>query len=363
MAILIAEPVNENPGTSDWQKNLLKTTMTTGGLLLAGVTKTDTPSMIKGSRLEVNGSFYYVGENSSDEVIDGWDTVANSNFCYIYAVPGGDICTFSSRSLTESPAWNPALGGWFKNNDRAVYLAYKNSAGLCVSAIVMDKENYFSPDDFTPDTAGGTLAYQTPQQKNTYTATLSRGWYWAELISGAGAGNGGNGQPSAPGAGGIASARNTTKFVFYVDTGGKILTITVGGNGFNGGMGGLAVIFTGGGGGSGGGEETAIQGDSLMRRATGHVQPGTGGSGYIIIGGGGTGGVGGGVSNGAANGGASIVIIGTGNPGGIGNNYGPGGDGPFAGEQAAGGGGGGGFGGNRPAGGPGGICSIWKLTP
>jgi hypothetical protein len=370
MAILIAEPANENPGPSDWMQNLLKMTMTTGSLLLSGVTKTDTPAIIKGSRFEVNGSFYYVNKDDTDETVHNWSTIDDAGFCYIYAVPDGDTCTFSAMDLSNAPMWIPALGGWFMGTSRALYLAYKSSLGICTGALVMDRENYLVPGDFIPDAAGGKIkAYETPSLKNTYTITLSRGWYYAELISGAGNGDGGNahggGVNQTGGSGGIAATRTTVNVPFYIDTF-KNLVITVGGDGFNGGYGGWGNMGGGGGGGSGGGDETTIQGDGLIKRTSGYTSPGLGGyGGYVWQLGGNprSGGYGGGVSS-AASAGSRVGSDPDHGAGGAAGTTGNGGNGGIGTDEGGGGGGGGGaFGSVRSAGGPGGKCIIWKLTP
>jgi hypothetical protein len=238
----------------------------------------------------------------------------------------------------------------------------------------------------------GTAVFPKPQDpqgvKGTWEVNLPKGWYYAELKSGKGAGNGsagGNGVSysggGAGGPGGVASDVDTVSVIFFHD-GKKPLTVKVGGDGGNGGNGGKGERDTqsgagggGGGGGSGAGEKTSIEGIAETKavpggnggkggNGSGTGAGGGGGGGGIIGGSGGSGGSGTGTGNGQSGGLNGGNGSGTGGIGGKGAGGGSGGGNGFPGSDNASGGGGGGMGLNgedQPDGSPGGFCIIYKL--
>jgi hypothetical protein len=238
----------------------------------------------------------------------------------------------------------------------------------------------------------GTAVFPKPQDpqdvKGTWEVNLPKGWYYAELESGKGAGNGsagGNGVSysggGAGGPGGVAAVTDTASAIFFHD-GKKPLTVKVGGDGGNGGKGGNGGQGSpiggggGGGGGSGAGEKTSIEGIAETKAVPG----GNGGNAgnVTVVGGyyGQLGGGGGGVIGGSgrtydrisSENGSSRGGKGSGYPAGDGGK-GNGGNGGNAGidpdsGRTYGGGGGGGMGINgweRPDGVPGGHCRIYRL--
>jgi hypothetical protein len=127
MAELLEEPVNVRPGTEAWQQMLYKTTFVAGGFMdisLTNMSNDGAPQVMAGSRFELNGSLYYTEAN---ENISGWANYANGTDNYIYAVPSGEGATFSYGNGV--PTYNPAKGGWYYNNNRALFKLYKNSSG------------------------------------------------------------------------------------------------------------------------------------------------------------------------------------------------------------------------------------------
>ncbi|MDR2149859.1 MAG: hypothetical protein LBO67_03405 [Spirochaetaceae bacterium] len=100
--------------------------------------------------------------------------------------------------------------------------------------------------------------------KGIQEVSLQRGWYYAELRSGLGAGDGGANAGASGGSGGVPSVYDTKYRIFFHE-GKVLLTAKVGGNGYNGGAGGNGGGYnrkgTGGfGGGSGAGEESELRG-------------------------------------------------------------------------------------------------------
>ena len=138
MASLITEPANLNPGTADWQQILHKLTVTTGGLLIAGLTNMDTagvPQVKAGSRFEINGSFY---ETTADETITG--TPVNNAVNYIYAYASGSSAAFKYSSAT--PDFQPAKGGWYSGSERAIAKFYYASNGpVYGNKVILDSCN------------------------------------------------------------------------------------------------------------------------------------------------------------------------------------------------------------------------------
>ncbi|MCL2293573.1 MAG: hypothetical protein FWC36_01725 [Spirochaetes bacterium] len=121
MAKLISEPLDYNPQTEDWQKLLYKLTTTTGGLNLIEITQSDgenPPRVVKGSRLEVNGSFYQVDE---DELITGFSALPLNALSYIYAEPQENGVLLFNMSPAV-PVMSIAKGGLFNGASRCIAL-------------------------------------------------------------------------------------------------------------------------------------------------------------------------------------------------------------------------------------------------
>jgi hypothetical protein len=357
MAILIAEPANENPGPSDWMQNLLKMTMTTGGLLMIGLDNMDNenaPVIRAGSRFEINGSFYCC---ETDETVSG--DPDNNVTNYIYAAPDG-TSAFFEYAATE-PVWQPDKGGWFDGTKRAV-VKFFYTGGQYNGKVILDGHNAINEiNRRQPIPATGGLLVVNGMVNTVKTQNIPPGMYRWEMKGGTG-GRGGN-STSAMGGTGAQGSSASGVFQSYKN---ETVYFLVGGNGAPGGD---AVGGGGGGGGSGGSSFLDISNNFMMGLggsggggATGYL--GTGGGG----GGGGANGIGGNGGDGPGGGtggtGGNIGLGGTGGRGGDGGGSGGGGSGLGVGGGSTPGTGGigssgGGYGG---AGGAGGTDSIGSVT-
>jgi hypothetical protein len=124
MAVIIQEPLDNNPITEDWQKLLYRTTFQGGGYLnlqLINQENNAQPQIKKGSRLEVGGTFYFV---SSNEAITTNVSLVSETLYYIYAVPNiNDILGQNGLSFIYSstaPTFDVIKGGWYNGANRAV---------------------------------------------------------------------------------------------------------------------------------------------------------------------------------------------------------------------------------------------------
>jgi hypothetical protein len=390
---IIAEPDMQNANPDEWRIMIQALEIFSLGLLSVEIENLNTGGIprIRGV-IEVNGRKYKR---------DGFDSVSGSPVSnarnFIYAVPNGNEMSLSYSSAV--PTSNAVKGGWYNGNNRAIALFYGNEyRGKRVIGGITDD---LMPLDIGDVTSGGTsvsIPGYVANTKNTYTVTLPRGWYWAELTSGKGGGNGENGSLITGGIGGVASVSKTVNKTFFIESQ-KTVTIKIGGDGFNGGNGGYGTLSGtgqltdsggGGGGGSGSGEESII---CELFITTGDIAGGIGGWGGNSdpirgFGGGGGGGLFGGLGGLGGSGGVGEPgIAGLGIGGGVGTDMygGSGGNGGGAWHgyggiigiswngsngsngEATGGGGGGGGGGMgahgrwRADGGPGGSCSIRRL--
>jgi hypothetical protein len=326
MAKLIAEPANENPGTEDWQLNLLKMTMTTGGLLMIGLGNMDNSSapVIKaGSRFEINGSFYWC---ETDETVPGTPP-ANNAVNYVYAVPGQDPNQKTAGfEYGGAPSWQPDKGGWFNGANRAVVKFFYTS-NQYNGKVILDSYNalYAINDRQSASTTGGLLVANG--SVNTVTSFfLSRGAYRWEVKGG----TGGAGGPSAGGsyAGGAGAQGHVQSGVFIKYDMEEIYCL-VGGNGAPGGD----ADGGGGGGGCSGGSSFLDSNNDFILCIGG--SGGGGATGYLGTGGGGGGG------GGWGTGGAGISFLG--GAGGAGGSTGTGGAGGAGGDGAGAGGAGSGY--------------------
>jgi hypothetical protein len=212
MTTIVQEPSDSNPITEDWQKFLYRTTLQGGGfmcLMLTNINNTDESRIMKGSRFEINHTFYKTLE---DEAIQPPpEGLIDYMFYYVYAVP--EIQSAYFIYLSQEPTFNPILGGWFSGSMRAVArMLYIN--GKWYNKVILDtfdainRQNYIG--DGLPEIGGELLLSGTV---NTYTQhILLPGAYRAELQAGnGGRGGSGAGNPntmnsSTGGSGGVARA-------------------------------------------------------------------------------------------------------------------------------------------------------------
>jgi hypothetical protein len=310
-----------------------------------------TISVPMGGVIEVSGVMFKL---SADITL----SKPNSNTAYWVAIADNDDGTANAVLVTRPGAWDPARQG-----------CYRSDGSRTLTWVSLG----------TPDGSLSTAVFSKTTKGAFTTILQKKGWYYAELRSGSGAGKGGNASGATPGGGGIPGNVSGTNYkterkVFFLEKSNKTITGKVGGNGFNvgtGGPGSSSTIGAGGGGGSGPGEETVIHypdmrtgevpgGDGGNASGTGNSQGGGGGgynaggspTGQNVTGGPGTDMYGG-------NGGNSVL----GSPGGIAGRSGPGSNGnPYSGSSGGGGGGMGAHGRYRPDGDPAaGYCNIYKL--
>jgi len=139
----IPEPNIKQADLYDWQKLIGRTASQGAGFLSIGLINIDNlnePSIAKGSRLEVNHSFYHVIAN--DEIIGG--KVSNGrNFIYAEPITIDDD-PFSLAFIYDAaePEWDTEKGGWYKaeTSNRAVATFYYN-VGQFQTKIILDSFN------------------------------------------------------------------------------------------------------------------------------------------------------------------------------------------------------------------------------
>jgi hypothetical protein len=348
MAIQIPEPRINAATLDDWSAFVARTTQQGGGFMciaLSSMNDSGAPAVLAGSRIEINGAFY---KCTANEGIGG--TAAANAVNYIYAVPSGASCSFAYSPA--APSFDPAKGGWYSGNNRAIAKLFFtgnqfNGKVILDSYDAMSKVNTEQP---IPTSGGSHIA---DGGIDSITAVwLSTGAYRVELKGGNGGKGGGGGNDgqatySAPGGAGVAGETITPRtFRITVAIPAYLLTGADGGDGGDGdsysGSGGFGGGGGGGGGGSGEGSAFLCGTKSLIARGG---SGGGGGGGQGLEEGRGGGGGGGGAGEGV--GGAGTSVSGTRNgSGGTGGNNGQGGNGGTPSSLAGGsiipGGGGGG---------------------
>ena len=207
MASLITEPAKSNPDTTEWINLLNKLIMTSGGFELIDFTEKNTtavPRIKKGTRFEVNGSFFYVSSNYVDgsDPVDGFSSIGSNNWCYIYAKPSLDklscVFEFVVKSTANTPVFDTERGGWFHpaNNWRALISCYKNSLGQCRCKSLLDRNIIYDiPTDPDYSTLGSALASTTSGNTIPTPTVIESGWYLIRM-TGASGGNGAAGNSS-----------------------------------------------------------------------------------------------------------------------------------------------------------------------
>jgi hypothetical protein len=244
MADIIKEPRGLNPETQDWEEALYKLTRTAGGLLLIGLTNMDNelePKVKVGSRFEINGSFYQIGAQigAKDEAITG--SLTGNTVAYIYAVASGDTAIFTYS--TDPPDFNPALGGWYSGNNRALAKFFYTGEQYN-GKVILDSYNAMQVinTEQTIPTTGGVVVV-TGVVNEVRSTILPAGAYRWEIKAGNG-GDGGNSSAGDGGKGATGEAKSET-FMLYQPT--KIY-YALGGDGNDG-----ETIVRGAGGGASGG--------------------------------------------------------------------------------------------------------------
>jgi len=270
MATLIEYPKENNPTTDEWGVMIQNLGAFTGGLLILGVgniNSGEVPTILQGSRIDINGSKYVT---TYAENINGSATPNVQN--YIYANANGNTATFG-YSTTE-PQWDPAKGGWYSGNYRAVVKFYFVAPNKYNGKVILDSYN-------------AKFAVNTKQQINSWDAggeivcdlrygdiqaeyNLPPGIYNYTLRGGSGGigGDGGNGGRGINGTGsngdrgddgGIGTEISGTFYHF----GGKV-QVEIGADGGDGSRGGNGAHDGNEGGGGGGGGAGGRGGDSRI---------------------------------------------------------------------------------------------------
>jgi hypothetical protein len=332
MAVQISEPNINQASLADWQTFILRTTAQGGGMTALALTNMDNstiPQMAAGSRFEVNGAFY---KCTAAETITGTPSANVIN--YIYANPSGASCSFS-YSATK-PTFDPAKGGWFNGNSRAIAkLFYISNPIQYNGKVILDSYSSMAMINDSQDLLGTSgYLFASGSINSESVVTLPPGAYRLEVK----AGTGGKGGSLNTVSGGDGAAGEEKKEGFILLSQAKAV-LSCGGDGAPGGGSSTNGLGTAGGGSTGG--------SSYIRLLGGCTEAigGSGGGGAVSgdYNGGGGGGAGGyGVAqDGASSGGDATA--GKGGHDGIG---GDGGNDHSGGGVNGGGGGGGGGGGS-----------------
>jgi hypothetical protein len=248
MANIIQEPADNNPDTAAWQQFLFRTTFQGGGfmrLLLANLNTPGIPEVKKGSRLEVNGSFY-VCSNETDEAVDTGE-IQNNDWVFVYAVPQADSVIFKCGNIR--PSWDIGKSAWYDGMNRCVAKMWYHTDNLFyMKRVTASYEDMFEDNFESVPSSGGVL--ETAGTPEGLIASIPAGVYRYEIKGGKG-GRGGFGyNGDTPGEPSEPLEKNGTFFAA------KAIPIIVkqgegGGNGLNGATHSYSSTITRTGGGSG----------------------------------------------------------------------------------------------------------------
>lgn len=294
----IPEPTKDEANIDDWYKILRRTTFQGGGfskIMLTELNTSNIPAVMKGSRVEVNNSFYVV---TADETINDPGNLANEQWIFVYAVVQQDGVRFDYHN--RRPEWDTAKCGWFDTvnlTDRCIAKMYKRSDGWWGKVLLADYEDLYKDNFSVLPTSGGTRILTGIMSPSLNTdnppTTLTPGAYRYELRGGTGGRGGLQNRNGTPGNG--ASGQSLTgQFALDRKVGARAL---VGGDGEDGGNGGTSSgggdsEEGGGGGASGAASYIWIEGKLIIAEG-GSGGGGCGADGTGSLGGGGGGGGGG----------------------------------------------------------------------
>jgi hypothetical protein len=210
------------------------------------------PQIMNGSVFELNGGLYRC---SNDETITIGSPTVNK-VIYIYAVAEFDdikkqnIANFMYSAVT--PTWNPAKGGRYNGNDRAV-AKFFYTGGQYNGKVILDNYNAMqmtNTEQPIPTTDGQQVITGVVNQVQS--ATLQAGAYRYEIKAGKG-GNGGNGGDyDGNGGKGGEGAEGEVKSGTFILTNPRKIYYGLGGDGENGESGNESKNTGGGGGCTGG---------------------------------------------------------------------------------------------------------------
>jgi len=286
----VLEPRDYSPNDKDWQDFLYRTTFQNGGyikLMLRELNTSEEPLIARGSRLEVNGTFYSLPEDM--EILDPHN-VAYEQWIFIYAAVQPNSLKFEYRNTL--PKYDTAKCGWFDGTDRAISKLYLREDGWWSKVILEDYESMFK-NNFTvlPTTGGELIGEGGINNFNNY--IVNPGAYRWELQAGLG-GRGGYSGNATQGTPGLGAEGEILADSFTVEQKTQIELLT-GGDGNNGlpggGNSGGGWSQSGpGGGGPGGNSEIKIEGNYSKTARGGAGGGGAGTDGSARNGGGGGGG-------------------------------------------------------------------------
>jgi len=212
MAIIIEEPNDVNPATIDWQKILSRTTFQGGGFMqlkISNLNNQNEPVILRGSRLEVNSSFYICED---DEIIN--NDISTEQWIYVYAIPQINSLLFEYSNI--KPVFDTVKNGWYNENNRAIATMYKRTDGWWSKILIETYENMFDVNfTATPTTGGATVLNLNTttgaSQISYYAVTIKKGAYWGAVKGGKG-GYGGQGYGNSIGATPATPATVTFKY-------------------------------------------------------------------------------------------------------------------------------------------------------
>jgi hypothetical protein len=239
MAVLIIEPNKDNANPDEWRTLIECLEIFTGEFMCIGLTNMNNslePQVMQGSRFEVNGRKFICPANES---ITGAPAGNLTN--YIYAVSIGDRVIFNYSSA--EPQWDPAKGGWYSGNNRALAYFASFNGGYNGKTIInnVNGKGGVNMQQPIPDD-GGTVIYNK-SVKADEAAWLPPGAYRFILKGGDGGyagapGSAGTGDPAGvSGQNGAPRGYAATVTGKFYWEGGSV-PIIIGGNGYNGGSGG-----------------------------------------------------------------------------------------------------------------------------
>ena len=280
MAVMVQEPLDNNPMTEDWQRFLFRTTFQGGGfiqLMLTNLNTAQVPQIARGSRLEVNGTFYSVPEN---ETIEG--ATSSNRWIFVYAVTLSNSVVFEYSEIF--PVWDTMKNGYYSSsgNARAVAKAWRGADGWFSKVVLETYESMFTDNFSVLSNTGGTSVMVSTV--GGITQWLAPGAYRFEIRGGQGGRGGANADGTRPPVPAMPVANNNR---FFLEKGSFVYGVA----GRGGGDGGDAVgnaRFAGGGGASGGTSFLVIMNNRIEsarggiatagQNASGGTPPGTGGA-------------------------------------------------------------------------------------
>jgi hypothetical protein len=202
MAELIAYPKIGEANLIEWRVMIQDLEIFTGGLLLIDVENINNnlaprikASSLLEAKLDINGSRYKC--TSTEGMANG---AANNAQNYIYARANGNTASFLYG--TEEPQWNPAKGGWYNGNDRAVVKLFV-TGGQYNNKVILDSYNAMfavnTKQLLSNITAAGVAVFNHSNTIGEWEHDLAPGMYKYSVKGGHGGAGGDGGAAGTPG--------------------------------------------------------------------------------------------------------------------------------------------------------------------